>query len=172
VGQLEPTPLRLTLERADVLNFPLKPIGRSSAPIVPQLVGDWWLQPLTPQTYLPPRAQDRLDQVLEAGIKPKAIVVFHELPRQPKPSTLTKFGHQLGRFASVEIPAAALRAGNLAREHGPGMLRAASIGAGVVLTGVAYLALATITAALTITDPCLVIVTQDGYWLEVDRWYS
>ncbi len=21
-------------------------------------------------------------------------------------------------------------------------------------------------------DPCLVIVTEDGYWIEVDRWYS
>jgi hypothetical protein len=175
VGLLEPTPLRLTLERADTLDFALKPIGRSSASVIPQLVGDWWVQPLTPETYLPARAEARLNQVFEAGIKPKAVVVFYELPGKAEPSKVSQVGQQVGqqlsRFASVDVPAAALRAGQLAKQHGPGVLRMAAIGAGVVLTGMGLIALAGITAAVSVTDPCLVIVTEDGYWLEVDRWY-
>jgi hypothetical protein len=170
--QIAPTPMRLVLERSRDLDFPLLPIGRSRAPVLPQLVGEWWMEPLTTETYLPPRAEARLQQVRQVGIAPKAIVVFHELTGQTQPSPLTRTGQRLGRFASVDVPAAAMRAGHLAQQHGPGVLRAAAVSAGVVLTGIGLIALATVTAAVSVTDPCLVIVTEDGYWLEIDRWYS
>jgi len=32
--------------------------------------------------------------------------------------------------------------------------------------------LAAVVAALVLVDPCLVVVTEDGWWLEVDRWLA
>jgi hypothetical protein len=53
------------------------------APVIPQQVGNWWLEPLGPATILPARAQRRLQAVLAAGVVPRAVVVFHELPPTP-----------------------------------------------------------------------------------------
>ena len=171
VGQIAPTPMSGVLERSHQLNFPLVPVGRSSAPTVPQVVGDWWLEPLSAEAYLPPRARMRLEQLFEAGIHPKAIVVFHELPRQAQPSKWAHLQQRMARFASVDMPTAALRSGQLVRQHGPVILRTAALITGFALSGIALLSVATIAAALTVTDPCLVIVTEDDYWIEIDFWF-
>ena len=49
------------------LPVPIGFLGQSLAPVIPQQVGSWWLEPLGPATTLPPRAQRRLRAILAAG---------------------------------------------------------------------------------------------------------
>src|SRR4051812_12142713 len=83
------------------LDFPTQVLFHSDAPIVPQKVDNWWLEPLrlTPYpldpvgstTETPPRAKQRLQQLLATGFVPKAVVVFHEIPgEQHRLSTIER----------------------------------------------------------------------------------
>jgi hypothetical protein len=46
----------------------------------------------------------------------------------------------------------------------------AMVGLVALLGHMATASVAVVAAAAL--DPCLVVVTQDGYWIEIDRWYS
>jgi hypothetical protein len=147
------------------LDFPLKVLGRSDAPIVPCRVGDWWMEPLNLFTKLSPRASQRLDAVLALGITPRAVVLFHEIvPIDPPLPAANPFSTHASRWAAA-VGAALLQA---ARVLGPLTSRGAA-------AGVAWAA-RTVRAIRTwfkgMPDPVLVIVTGDGYWVEIDRWYA
>jgi hypothetical protein len=164
------------------LGFPLRLIGQSNAPIVPQQVGPWWMEPLMPATPLPKRAAARLQALRAAGVPLRAVVVFHELPTAghsvpPAPHWSTQAaGRARQHGASMADALRSAVAAGQARQQG------ASVLAGVQQALFASRALANrlarsvgtviddVTDALR--DPCLVAVTADGQWLEVDRWYS
>jgi len=145
------------------LGFPVRILGQSMVPAFPQLVGNWWLEPLGPSTILPERARRRLQAVLTAGVIPRAVVVFHELPATPPArfSAARRRGVQLARA----LPPLAMAVERSALRLLPvlGWLLIAGIRA--LLSG-----LTAVVAALVLVDPCLVVVTEDGWWLEVDRW--
>jgi hypothetical protein len=131
------------------LGFPIRVLGQNQAPIVPKVVGEWWMEPFRGQTKLPRRAQQRLDAVLASGIALKDVVIFHELPGEPKkPSPVVKAVSIALRVAiawakkriTEEKEAAAARR----REREWWERR----------------------------DPCLVVVLEDGTWVEIDRWYD
>ena len=120
---------------------------------------------------MPIRARQRLDALLATGFVPKAIVVFHELPRPDlEPSVwalrLTRAGRWLGQATSMLAMAAASFARTAAPVVGQVLLGLA----GLLVMAVGGLAL--VLTALASVDPCLVVVTEDGYWIEIDRWYS
>jgi len=167
------------------IDFPVRVLGQSDAAIVPQRVGNWWMEPLSKETELPPRARQRLQSFLTTGVTPKAIVVFHEIPTAPhEPSRSARIATRLHRFANQELPPIVQgvqeRVQQTAPVVGRGVLRVASaalpvIGiAGVVLVGAMGLLAASALSVLAaaVTDPCLVVVTEDGQWIEIDRWYS
>ena len=141
----------------------MRVLGQSMAPAIPQRVGNWWLEPLRPATILPARAEQRLRAILSAGIRPRAVVVFHELPATPPArfSAARRRGVQLARA----LPPLAMAVERSALRLLPvlGWLLIAGIRA--LLSG-----LTAVVAALVLVDPCLVVVTEDGWWLEVDRW--
>lgn len=131
------------------LGFAVRVLGMSHAPVLPQQVGDWWLEPVTDDTPLPPRAVARLRAVRAAGITPRAVVVFHELPRAAG-------GHPA--YPSVILPRAARRVVTLAASRLLATVRARTARRRVARTRPRR-------------DPCLVVVTADGAWVEIDRWY-
>lgn len=187
---LTPAPLGAVLDRRDLVGFPLRVVGRSMAPVVPQRVGDWWLEPVNIDAKLPLRARTRLDALLALDLVPKAIVLFHEIPTDwapaspptaaSSPVTATRqHGTRLSRWAQQSLPVLVDRASEATRRHGPPLARTlahltvralglAALGLGAA-TIVALGATATAIGA-ALSDPCLVIVTADGYWIEIDRW--
>jgi hypothetical protein len=42
--------------------------------------------------------------------------------------------------------------------------------AGLAATAAVVAALTLAALAAALTDPCLVVVTEDGSWIEIDRW--
>jgi len=147
------------------LGFPVRILGQSMAPVIPQQVGDWWLEPLGPATILPARAQRRLRAVLAAGVVPRAVVVFHELPATPSARLSAVQRHVVSVARALPPMAAAVERSALRLLPVLGWLLIAAVRA--LLCG-----LAAVVAALVLVDPCLVVVTEDGWWLEVDRWLA
>ncbi len=101
--------------------------------------------------------------VTRAGgvVVPRAVVVFHKLPaRQP-----ARFPAARRRAVSVvrSLPVLAVERSALLLLPVLGWLLVAA-------SRMLLLGLAAVVAALVLLDPCLVVVTEDGWWLEVDWW--
>ena len=162
------------------LDFTPKLLGHSRAPILPQQVGRWWLEPVTLDTPLPSRARHRLEVVRASGLPIKAVVLFHEIPTEPavQPSQaagLVVRSGQLIRWAEQELPIFTDNAVNQARRAAPMLGSAARMALSLTAAGLGLgaVALATVTLATlnaVLIDPCLVIVTDGGDWIEIDRW--
>ena len=154
-------------------------IGRSRAEIVPQRVGSWWLEPVVDETRLPSRARQRLEAVRRSGLPIKAVVLFHELPTVASPSNGTVV-HASGRVRSwmeQELPVRAAQLRARAYQLAPivGWVARALLGLTVTTLTVGAVAAMTVTLGVlsaVLTDPCLVVVTDDGCWIEIDRWVS
>jgi hypothetical protein len=142
---------------------PVRVLGQSMAPVIPQQVGNWWLEPLGPATLLPARAQRRLHAVVSAGVVPRAVVVLHELLPTPPARSSAIRRHAVAAARALPPMAAAVERSALRLLPVLGWLLVAAVR--VLLCG-----LAAVAAALVPVDPCLVVVTEDGWWLEVDRW--
>ena len=160
--------------------FRLHLMGHSQAPIAPQRVGAWWMEPLRDYEALPPRARYRLESLLSTGLQPKAVVLFHELPqsREQQNSWISTLVNEAGRLRyqipeTVEAFSAIVAeklpsAGALLWRVGLLILPLVVLSLGILVAG-ATTAAAAVGTAVAI-DPCLVVVTADGYWIEVDRW--
>ncbi len=188
----KPKPVLAALQQTRHLGFDIRVIGQSQALIFPQRIGNWWMQPYQPGDNLPSRAQMRLQALLDAGLKPKAVVVFHEIPttHSGQSSRLGKATRNLVScivvWAQQEFPVWAdqtaraidmslRRAEMTTRKYAPVVARVlvqAAVVAEPIMATVAMGALLTTAAigAALLHDPCLVLVTEDGYWIEVDRW--
>ncbi len=159
--------------------FPVRVLGQSNARPHPQRVGQWWLEPLHDPGKLPPRARQRLDAFLAAGVQPKALVIFHEIPLTTvapvRPATVSPV-ERAAVWVHHHVPEFAGNVRQRAKQAGPHIgaaLSATSVVLGwsaAAAVGLAALAVPIVIAAAT--DPCLVVVTEDGYWLEIDRWYD
>ena len=84
---LQPRPVPATtrvavLNVAKDLEIPLLDLGQSSAYVCPQRVGDWWMEPLPKGANLPDSARAGLDALLSTGIRPRATLLFHEIPTE------------------------------------------------------------------------------------------
>jgi len=125
----------------------------------PVRLGDWLLIPAQyDSSKIPERAMTRIQAIFAAGIRPQGFVLVHEAPKllkapvtpkqQPKaPAVTTSSPHSTPGFAST------------------------------LATGFAAMAsmvfpMLFFVVAAVLADPILVAVTEDGYWIEIDRWYT
>lgn len=112
---------------------------------------------------LPKRAKARLKTMYELGIVPYDLVLYHEIKPARRPSALAT-------WASQDLPVIAEKAGEQVVRHGPGILKAIALVTWQMLVLFGFMLLILVMAIAR--DPVLVVVTEDGYWIEVDRWYS
>ena len=125
----------------------------------PVRLKEWLLVPAHEDTgQIPPRALNRVQALFAAGIRPQGFVIVHEAPRLlPAGETVKKavplpIGH-------IEFEDAALSIGKAI-----GALAALAVTA----TGVALMS--GLVVGAMVLDPILIAVTQDSYWVEIDRW--
>ena len=154
-------------------------LGRAPLPDAPVRIGDWLIVPSWQDTSpMPARALARVQAVYDAGIRPVGFFLAHEAPLQlpPPAEALPQTGSTWQRPSLPEwvVPALKVTAGTL------GVL---ALGV-VVITGLALLAAAVLTVAAVIAipallitaavvlDPILIAVTEDGTWIEIDRWLA
>ena len=141
------------LALGDRMGWQTQVIGR--APMLKEAVRlqDWMLVPAHEDTTpLPARTMRRIRIIYSQELRPQGFVVVHEAPMQltaPKPVIVEKppmewegVGKAVGAVAKV---------------------------LGVLLLGSMLLPLGLI-AGMVLLDPILVAVTEDGYWIEIDRW--
>ena len=136
--------------------WPFQVLGRAPMVEEPVRLGDWLLIPAQQDsTALPPRAMSRIRAIFAAGFRPQGFVLVHEAPMllkappapQPQPRTLA---------ANTPSPDSTA---DFAAALGTGLSALASIIFPMMMF-----------AAAAIVDPILVAVTEDSYWIEIDRW--
>lgn len=149
-------------------------LGQAPMPTETTRLGDWLIVPAhMDSSPLPERAFERVQAIYGSGLRPKGFVVVHEAPMllaAPKESDARNFrlpllppkiksalkvaGYGLGGLAAL----IAMVLGLLVMAFAVAML------AGIVLLPAALI------AGATIVDPILIAVTDDDYWVEIDRW--
>ena len=141
-------------------------VGQAPLPDVPVRVGEWLIVPIEQDTSdIPARTLRRVQAIYEAGLRPQGFVVVHEAPLQlagpkPKPTTIDPAEvverlRPLGEFAVKAV----------------GTVAVVGTYAAVVLAAIAMPLPFLLIGAIAL-DPILIAVTEDGYWVEVDRWWS
>ena len=141
------------LSLGERLGWHTEVLGKAPMLKEPIRLQDWLLVPAHEDTTeLPRRTMNRIKTIYSQGLRPQGFVVVHEAPMQlsaPRPVYQKK-------------PA-------LEWEGGSKVLSAIVKVIGALLLGGMLLPLGLL-AGLVMLDPILVAVTQDGYWIEIDRW--
>ena len=147
------------LSLGDRMGWQMQVIGR--APMLKEAVRikDWLLVPAYEDTTpLPTRTMRRIRIIYSQGLRPQGFVVVHEAPmllaspRKPKPNQ----SEMAERLSSI-LPGLSKASGLLV------------LGLGILLLGSMLLPMGLLAGAVMV-DPILVAVTEDGYWIEIDRW--
>ena len=148
-------------------------MGKAEIPTRPVFLRNWVLVPVEQDSsQIPARALERIQAIYEAGLRPKGFVIAHEAPRtlanpaqdEDSADGLRIDAEKLKRIVLDDVLprlTAALRVG--APLVGKCVLVALQ-GTLWVLGGIGML------AAVVLIDPVLIAVTEDGYWVEIDRW--
>lgn len=148
-------------------NLPV--LGSAPMPDRPVVINGWLISPAhLDSTPLPKRAKYRMDAVYEAGLRPIGWLIVHEAPKQ-----LTS-----GIQEKVEIPnrlvtpktQAFMKSALKTTGTVLGALALASGTALLLVGAIALIVPAFLIAGAVVLDPILVAVTEDGYWVEIDRW--
>jgi len=148
-------------------------LGQAPLPDQPVRLGDWLVVPAhQDSSQVPARALERVQAIYEAGIRPKGFLLVHEAPLAlPAPETETVQIPQIPTFPRINrkmivIAIAVLIFGLIILPATVAVIAAA-------LTATASLAApAALVVGAAILDPILVAVTEDGYWVEIDRWWN
>ena len=121
---------------------------------------DWLLVPAHEDTsQLPSRAFNRIQTLFAAGIRPQGFVVVHEAPRQ-LPSGVSV------QQSPLYVP---LQTDLLPAISAFGKVAASVLAAAAGLSGMAFMSMV---VGLALLDPILIAVTNEDYWVEIDRWVA
>lgn len=147
---------KVSREAREVVNFgrekhwrfhPIQASGKLATPVI---IDDWLFIPVDDDTsIIPGTALARVEAIKSAGFKTQGLILAHEAPkmlpmpkRQPKPKT--EEAPKVNTSLIVEFITGALEV------------------FGYVL----------LFSAMAIVDPALIVVLEDGTWLEVMTWYE
>ncbi len=151
----------VSLGRAHRWDF--RVLGKAPLPMEPVRLGDWLLVPAQQDsTPIPQRAMARIQAIFAAGIRPTGFVLVHEAPKLLKAPVVTP-ERTPGQFAEGNgITSVPQSSSDFLTTLGTGMSALASM--------IFPMFLFVVAAAMA--DPILVAVTEDNYWIEIDRWYT
>jgi len=147
------------LSLGDRMGWQTEVIGR--APMLKEAVRiqDWLLVPAHEDTTaIPARTLRRIHTIFSQGLRPQGFVVVHEAPmllassKKPNPNP----SETAERLSGIL----------------PGLNKVSvffALGLGILLLGCMLMPLGLL-ATMAVVDPILVAVTEDGYWIEIDRW--
>ena len=140
----------------------------------PKRMGDWLAVPAhQDDSHLPDHAMERVKAIFEAGIRPVGFVMVHEVPKmlpapaQAEPTTWRMPALPENTRSTLKKAGTALFTAAFGLLAITGVVVAAFVA--LVVAAAVILPLAFLAAAVSI-DPILVAVTEDGLWVEVDRW--
>ena len=145
-------------------HWPFRVLGKAPVPDHPVFVHNWWLVPATmDSTVIPPRTLERVQAIYEAGIRPKAFVIAHEArPGLPAPVSERPVSRLQVWVYEVKRQAAAFR------EKSEDVVRVAApiVCGAIAITWFLTLAF----ASVALSDPALIICSENDVWIQVDFW--
>jgi len=151
-------------------------LGQAPLPDIPVRVGDWLVAPVhQDSSQIPARTLERVQAIYAAGLRPRGFVLVHEAPlllsapaeNKSSPLRMSALPPQLKSALGLVAGALGIVAAGLVLVLGVVVLVMAALAAVAVLVIPAML----VTGAVFV-DPILVAVTEDGYWIEIDRWVN
>jgi hypothetical protein len=118
---------------------------------------------------------DRIQSIFAAGIRPQGFVLVHEAPKllQAPSSVKVNTPQTIAfRFRSQSLLP---RSEDVLKVLGVGIVALSGFTT-VAISAIALMTAMVVPVALTagaiLLDPILVAVTEDGYWVEIDRWWT
>ena len=149
-------------------------LGQAPFPETTIRIGDWLLSPAeTDSSLVPDRTLTRIQAIFAAGIRPQGFVVAHEAPKllsSPAIGKAKKSGRIPISFPHTtflpSIDTATVVLGFIAKV----IKGIASAIVSFLSFAVPLLLTSTLFMGAVLIDPILVAVTDDGTWIEVDRW--
>lgn len=156
--------VRLAKER----NWPFQVLGIAPVPTQTVVCRNWRIVPIADeQGEIPARALQRVRAIYEAGIRPKTFVIAHELagqlPAMVTPPLTQRIEPYVRQALQFSMKAARVTGHVLATYVLPA--------AGEVLAIAVPIVIAAIVAGLAY-DPCLIVVTEDDVWIQIDSWLA
>ena len=144
-------------------------LGKAPMPSRHLRIGSWLLVPAQQDSSsIPIRAYERIQTIFAGGLRPQGFVLVHEAPlvlsAPQQPGEIEKQNSSKESIAKTAGLLGAILTG-------AGALSAAlAVGLGILLLGGVLLIPTLLLAGAVMVDPILVAVTEDGYWIEIDRW--
>lgn len=158
----------MTVGQRELWDFAV--LGQAPMPEEPVRLGDWLIIPAQQDSSeIPDRALARVQAIFAAGIRPKGFVLVHEAPMLLPPPETAQVQTPQPQWAldpqttQKVIDTLSFGVSSLAKVMAGAMTVALAIGAVVVP--------AFFLAGLALIDPILIVVTEDDYWVEIDRWW-
>ncbi len=134
-------------------------LGRAPCPTWPVRVEGWLIAPVQQDSSrIPARTLERVQAIYAVGLRPKAFVLVHEAPMQLAAPARPDSGIKMSPHISPELKLLLKALGGLT-------LGAAALAATAIMAVPLALVL-----GLAMVDPILVAITEDDYWIEIDRW--
>lgn len=164
-----------TTEMARENHWGFRYIGNMEMLSAPFQVGNWEFIPLEDKSIIPKRAMQRIQAIEKEGIKTQGLVIAydHEPPGIPKLLTAPP-PKLLAEPKPVLVPKQAPQKTDDPKQSNElvaiaGTVLMTTFGViGALLVGFISL----LVFALSIGDPALIVVLEDGSWIEVMRWYE
>jgi len=158
----------MTLGRQEIWDFAV--LGQAPMPEEPIRLQDWLIVPAEQDSSdIPERALTRVQAIFAAGIRPKGFVLVHEAPMLlPAPKETQEQTPQPRWALNPETTQKTIEA----LSFGVSTLAKVMAGAVTLVTAVGSVVLPAIfLTGLALIDPILIAVTEDDYWVEIDRWW-
>jgi hypothetical protein len=158
----------LDVARKNHLRFRvLEKSGEISSPV---RIGNWVYAPADP-SIIPGVAKNSIELIIKSGLNPTQVIEGHELVEAPR-----LLGPVVARPAPLAVPniknikispemeKALITTGKVALE----VAKVAAVGTALVACGVGMM----MVMALSAADPSVIVVLEDGSWVEVLNWYE
>lgn len=124
-------------------------VGWGTPPVVPYEQDGWTLQILKSYSTLPSEVKERLRILQKGGVKFTHVLIAHEQYEEPK------WPQEIVNTAKSLLP----------------VLGAITV-ALVKVLGVVLLVVGRILLFFITVDPVVIVVLEDGSWLEIAKWYD
>lgn len=155
--------LRVGSER----HWSFRVLGVAPVPHAPIFHNQWWLVPIAQDSSpIPLRALERVNSIYEAGIRPKAFVIAHEAPRRLRAPAKISVMSPL-EFRARQLAEHSFRVLQIAGK----VLTRFVLPFTIALIGVTASAMVGL-ASVALSDPCLIAVTDDDVWIQIDFWMT
>jgi len=142
------------LALGDLMGWHPQLIGKAPMLNKPVRLENWMLVPAHEDTSdIPKRTIKRIQTIYTQGLRPQGFVVVHEAPMQLRAPEQT----HSSRVETLK----------------PGIDISKGIETLLKVAGMAMMAVFLLPIGfLTVLDPIMVAVTEDNYWIEIDRWVA